>query len=160
MGNFYRDVKVDAQGTRGPLPALRLEVQSHRAPPLRACDACMSRRDCPNLGDRSVLHVQDGKCAAGFKKTMKIVFDQFLPKWNYGAVPDPSDIGKLFRACSLARIAPMAMRGRTESCPAAGAPGVDLGPARYDGACSSRGWGEPRRKRETARRCANRPRFP
>ena len=23
------------------------------------------------------------KCAAGFKKTMKIVFDKFLPKWNY-----------------------------------------------------------------------------
>ncbi len=30
------------------------------------------------------------KYAAGFKKTMKIVFDKFLPKWNYRAVPDPS----------------------------------------------------------------------
>jgi hypothetical protein len=29
------------------------------------------------------------KCAAGFKKTMKIVFDNFLPKWNYTAVPEP-----------------------------------------------------------------------
>ena len=29
------------------------------------------------------------KCAAGFKKTMKIVFDSFLPKWNYTAVPEP-----------------------------------------------------------------------
>ena len=28
------------------------------------------------------------KCAAGFKKTMKIVFDKFLPKWNYRAVPE------------------------------------------------------------------------
>ena len=28
------------------------------------------------------------KCAAGFKKAMKIVFDEFLPKWNYGAVPE------------------------------------------------------------------------
>jgi Rhodopirellula transposase DDE domain len=28
------------------------------------------------------------KCAAGFKKAMKIVFDEFLPKWNYRAVPD------------------------------------------------------------------------
>jgi hypothetical protein len=28
------------------------------------------------------------KCAAGFKKTMKIVFDCFLPKWNYRAVPE------------------------------------------------------------------------
>ena len=27
------------------------------------------------------------KCAAGFKETMKIVFDKFLPKWNYRAVP-------------------------------------------------------------------------
>ena len=29
------------------------------------------------------------KCAAGFKKTMKIVFDKVLPKWNYRAVPEP-----------------------------------------------------------------------
>ena len=29
------------------------------------------------------------KYAAGFKKTMKIVFDNFLPKWNYRAVPEP-----------------------------------------------------------------------
>ncbi len=29
------------------------------------------------------------KCAAGFKKSMKIVFDKFLPKWNYRAVPEP-----------------------------------------------------------------------
>ena len=29
------------------------------------------------------------KCAAGFKKGMKIVFDDVLPKWNYRAVPQP-----------------------------------------------------------------------
>ena len=29
------------------------------------------------------------KCTAGFKKSMKIVFDSFLPKWNYRAVPEP-----------------------------------------------------------------------
>ena len=29
------------------------------------------------------------KCAAGFKKSMKIVFDKLLPKWNYTAVPKP-----------------------------------------------------------------------
>ena len=29
------------------------------------------------------------KCAVGFKKTMKIVFDKILPKWNYRAVPEP-----------------------------------------------------------------------
>ncbi len=29
------------------------------------------------------------KYAAGFKKTMKIVFDEVLPKWNYRAVPAP-----------------------------------------------------------------------
>lgn len=29
------------------------------------------------------------KYAAGFKKTMKIVFDDILPKWNYRAVPAP-----------------------------------------------------------------------
>ena len=27
------------------------------------------------------------KCAAGFKKSMKIVFDKLLPKWNYRALP-------------------------------------------------------------------------
>ena len=30
------------------------------------------------------------KCAAGFKKSMKIVFDKILPKWNYTAVPEPA----------------------------------------------------------------------
>ena len=29
------------------------------------------------------------KCAAGFKETMRIVFDKVLPKWNYRAVPEP-----------------------------------------------------------------------
>lgn len=29
------------------------------------------------------------KCAAGFKASMKIVFDKILPKWNYRAVPEP-----------------------------------------------------------------------
>jgi hypothetical protein len=28
--------------------------------------------------------------AAGFKKSMKIVFDTLLPKWNYRAVPEPA----------------------------------------------------------------------
>jgi hypothetical protein len=30
------------------------------------------------------------KCAAGFKETMKIVFDTLLPRWNYRAVPVPT----------------------------------------------------------------------
>jgi Rhodopirellula transposase DDE domain len=30
------------------------------------------------------------KCTENFKKTMKIIFDAFLPKWNYTAVPQPS----------------------------------------------------------------------
>ena len=29
------------------------------------------------------------KCAEGFKETMKIVFDELLPKWNYRAIPEP-----------------------------------------------------------------------
>ena len=38
------------------------------------------------------------KYAAGFKKTMKIVFDEFLPKWNYRAVPPVSvKSGSCFR---------------------------------------------------------------
>ena len=27
------------------------------------------------------------KVAKGFKETMKIIFDEYLPKWNYPAVP-------------------------------------------------------------------------
>jgi Rhodopirellula transposase DDE domain len=27
------------------------------------------------------------KAAHGFKETMKIIFDEYLPKWNYRAVP-------------------------------------------------------------------------
>jgi hypothetical protein len=30
------------------------------------------------------------KCAEGFKESMKIVFDEVLPKWNYRAVPSPN----------------------------------------------------------------------
>lgn len=30
------------------------------------------------------------KCAKGFKENMKIVFDDFLPKWNYRAIPAPT----------------------------------------------------------------------
>ena len=30
------------------------------------------------------------KCAAGFKKNMKIVFDELMPKWNYRAIPEPA----------------------------------------------------------------------
>jgi hypothetical protein len=29
------------------------------------------------------------KCTAGFKKNMKIVFDEVMPKWNYRALPEP-----------------------------------------------------------------------
>ena len=29
-------------------------------------------------------------CAKGFKKSMKIVFDDLLPKWNYRAIPTPT----------------------------------------------------------------------
>ena len=27
------------------------------------------------------------KCVEGFKETMRIVFDEILPKWNYRAAP-------------------------------------------------------------------------
>ena len=29
------------------------------------------------------------KCAKGFKKTMQLIFDEHLPKWNYRAIPAP-----------------------------------------------------------------------
>ena len=29
------------------------------------------------------------KVADNFKNTMQIVFDEYLPKWNYRAVPQP-----------------------------------------------------------------------
>jgi hypothetical protein len=40
------------------------------------------------------------KCAVGFKKKMKIVFDKNLPKWNYRAVPQPIENRKLIPARS------------------------------------------------------------
>ena len=36
------------------------------------------------------------KCAEGFKESMKIAFDNVLPKWNYRANPADHEIGKLF----------------------------------------------------------------
>jgi len=30
------------------------------------------------------------KCAVDFKETMRIVFDEILPKWNYRAIPEPT----------------------------------------------------------------------
>jgi Rhodopirellula transposase DDE domain len=35
------------------------------------------------------VYATGSKCAAGFKETMRIVFDKILPKWNYRAVPQP-----------------------------------------------------------------------
>ena len=37
----------------------------------------------------SLTSVRDGRSMPRIKKTMKIVFDEFLPKWNYRAVPQP-----------------------------------------------------------------------
>ena len=31
------------------------------------------------------------KCAARYKKNMKIIFNKILPRWNYRAVPAPND---------------------------------------------------------------------
>ena len=33
------------------------------------------------------VYVTGRKCSEGFKKTMRIVFDDVLPRWNYKAVP-------------------------------------------------------------------------
>lgn len=30
------------------------------------------------------------KCAEGFKESMRILFDEYLPKWNYRALPEPT----------------------------------------------------------------------
>jgi hypothetical protein len=42
-----------------------------------------------NVSILEKVYATGQKCAAGFKKTMKIVFDRFLPKWNYRAIPKP-----------------------------------------------------------------------
>jgi hypothetical protein len=47
------------------------------------------------------------KCAAGFKKAMKIVFDEFLQNGTTGLSARDYEIGKLFRACSLAYSCPL-----------------------------------------------------
>ena len=46
------------------------------------------------------------KYAAGFKKTMKIVFDEFLPNGTIGLFPSQCEIGKLFPARSSGTSAP------------------------------------------------------
>ena len=94
----------------GALSAVLLEVQPDRAPPVPSPDAGVPRRDLPVAGDGPLLHeqgrdddgprgrgeypregVRDGrKCSSGFKETMRIVFDEILPKWNYRAVPKPA----------------------------------------------------------------------
>jgi hypothetical protein len=33
------------------------------------------------------VYVTGKKCAANFLETMRILFDDFLPRWNYRAVP-------------------------------------------------------------------------
>jgi Rhodopirellula transposase DDE domain len=33
------------------------------------------------------IYATGRKAANGFKETMKIIFDEYLPKWNYRAVP-------------------------------------------------------------------------
>ena len=43
-----------------------------------------------NAWERPHRYEVGRKCAAALKKTMKIVFDEFLPKWNYTAVPERS----------------------------------------------------------------------
>ena len=41
------------------------------------------------VGLLAKVYATGRKCVAGFKKAMKIVFDQVLPKWNYVALPHP-----------------------------------------------------------------------
>jgi Rhodopirellula transposase DDE domain len=41
------------------------------------------------------------KCATDFLKNMRIVFDENLPRWNYRALPQAGDFGKLFSTKSL-----------------------------------------------------------
>jgi hypothetical protein len=57
------------------------------------------RHDMSKAGTTTGLDVEVGilekvyetgrKCAAGFKETMRIAFDELLPEWNYRAVPEP-----------------------------------------------------------------------
>ena len=112
---FKEDLQglVDRLGHRDPggaLPAVLLEVQPDRASAVPARDAGLPGGDLPDVetvkhfmekaGTSTGLEVtvdilekvyETGrKYAAGFKETMKIVFDELLPKWNYRAVPSRS----------------------------------------------------------------------
>lgn len=40
------------------------------------------------VGILDKLYATGRKCTKGFKKTMKILFDDHLPKWNYRAIPE------------------------------------------------------------------------
>lgn len=42
------------------------------------------------VGLLSKVYATGRKCVEGFKESMRIVFDEHLPKWNYRALPQPS----------------------------------------------------------------------
>jgi len=52
-------------------------------------------------GLKAFVHIIDKvyqtgrKITKGFKKTMRIVFDEFLPRWNYCAIPLSQMNGKV-----------------------------------------------------------------
>ena len=97
--------------SRSAWPTTRLTARStiRLSIACSAFDPGLPRSDLPHPGDRSILHGQgrndhrnEGQgehprqgvrhrpqVRRGSKKAMKIVFDSFLPKWNYTAVPEP-----------------------------------------------------------------------
>jgi hypothetical protein len=46
------------------------------------------------VGFLTKFYTTGRKCAEGFKESMKILFDNHLPKWNYRAVPQNTQTGK------------------------------------------------------------------
>jgi len=82
------------------LSSLLLQVQSDRASRLPARDPSLPGRPARNHRDRQALHRKNrndqgaqGRCpharqGVSDRTNMTIKFDEYLPKWNYTAIPD------------------------------------------------------------------------
>jgi hypothetical protein len=77
----------------GAPPQLQLAEQATKgAPALEVAQQFIERAKTSaglhvTVGVLEKVYATGRKCAEGFKEAMKIRFDDFLPKWNYRAIP-------------------------------------------------------------------------
>jgi hypothetical protein len=79
LGNFYREGMIDTENTIRTLETVRHYISKTETTTGLTIKVRILEK----------VYQTGCKCAAGFKKTMKIVFDKVLPKWNYRTVSEP-----------------------------------------------------------------------